>query len=340
MDLDDLEGMASLDPSGMLKETAAFPYHIEDALRLGEKAPALDGQPEVILFVGMGGSAIGGELLQQLLIDSCPVPILVHRGYELPAWADETTLVVATSYSGNTAETISCFRQALQRDCLTLSMSSDGALEQFSTDADCHVAIPQGMQPRAALAYLMMPPLKMLERHGLAELPDMEQVIEEIRTYGEQLALDIPPADNPAKQLAVGIAGLPIIYGHGCLAAVATRWRQQINENAKMAAAAYAVPEANHNELMAWHDGHPQDATCVFLRQPDEPDAIARRFDYMQETYQRHAHVVEVRAEGSSPLARLLSLVHLGDYVSVYLALHRGVDPTPVSLIEELKRLL
>jgi len=176
----------------------------------------------------------------------------------------------------------------------------------------------------------------------MVALPEtsMEHVIEEIRTYGEQLAPDTPTVNNPAKQLAGDMQGMPLIYGHGCLAAVATRWRQQINENSKMAAAAYAVPEANHNELMAWAQGQQQDATCIFLRQLDEPNVIARRFEYMKETYQRYASIVELRAEGSSPLARMLSLVHMGDYVSVYLALRRDVDPTPVSLIEALKRRL
>ncbi|MFO8133628.1 MAG: bifunctional phosphoglucose/phosphomannose isomerase [Thermoplasmatota archaeon] len=340
MDLDDLEGMASLDPSGMLKEIAAFPRHIEDAVRLGEQAPALDGQPEAVLFVGMGGSAIGGILLQQLYRDTCPIPIMVHRGYRLPAWADESTLVVATSYSGNTAETLSCFKQALQRGCKTLSISSNGALEEFSGGADCHIAVPRDMQPRAALAYLMLPPLKILERYGLAALPDMEQVVGEVRAYGDTLAPGVPLADNPAKQLAAGIQGVPLIYGHGYLGAVATRWRQQINENAKMAAADFMVPEASHNELMAWAHGQQQDATCLFLRQPDEPEGIARRYDYMAETYGRHARVEQVTARGQSRLSRLLSLVHLGDYVSVYLALRRDVDPTPVSLIEQLKRRL
>lgn len=340
MDLDDLEGMASLDPSGMLKEIAAFPRHIEDAVRLGERAPALDGQPEAILFVGMGGSAIGGELLQQLLVDTCPVPVLVQRGYELPAWADDATMVVVTSYSGNTAETLSCFKQALQRGCITISVSSNGALEELSGGTDCHIAVPRDMQPRAALAYLMLPPLKLLERYGLAELPDMEQVVDEVRAYGDTLASDVPLADNPAKQLAAGIQGVPIIYGHGYLGAVAARWRQQFNENAEMAAADFMVPEANHNELMAWARGQRQDATCLFLRQPDEPDGIARRYDYMAETYGRHARVEQVTAPGQSRLSRLLSLVHLGDYVSVYLALLRDVDPTPVSLIEQLKRRL
>ncbi len=338
MDLDDRQGMASLDPAGMLDETAAFPRHIRDAARLGAAAPAIEGEIDEMLFVGMGGSAIGGELLQQLLIDSCPVPIMVHRGYELPAWADETTLVVATSYSGNTAETLSCFRQALKRGCATMSISSNGALEQLSGSADCHVAIPQGMQPRAAIAYLMVPPLKAIERCGLTPLPDMQQLADDIAAYSERLTPDVPQAGNPAKQLADDMHGLPIIYGHGYLGAVATRWRQQFNENAQIAAADFAVPEANHNELMAWAGGQQRDVTCLFLRQPDEPDAIARRFAYMADTYGGHAHIIRVTAQGKNRLARLLSTVHLGDWVSVYLALRRDVDPTPVSLIEDLKR--
>lgn len=340
MDLDDLNGMAALDPAGMLDETAAFPRHIRDAAQLADAAPAIEGAVDTVLFVGMGGSAIGGELLQQLLIDSCPVPILIHRGYELPAWADETTLVVATSYSGNTAETLSCFRQAFKRGCATLSISSDGALEQLSGSADCHIAIPRDMQPRAALAYLMIPPLKIMERHGFASLPDLERLADDISAYGGGLAPQVPLADNRAKQLAARMQGLPVIYGHGYLGAVATRWRQQFNENGKIAAIDFAVPEANHNELMAWAGGQQRAITCLFLRQPQEPDGIARRFDYMAETYGRHARVVQVTAHGQSRLARLLSMVHLGDWVSVYLALHRDVDPTPVSLIEELKRRL
>ncbi|MGC9554624.1 MAG: bifunctional phosphoglucose/phosphomannose isomerase [Thermoplasmatota archaeon] len=341
MNLDDVAGMQRIDKSGMLEAVARFPRQMEDAIARGEDIPVdFSFQGTELVICGMGGSAIGGEMLRFLLAPHAELPVMVNRSYSLPAFADEDTLVVAISYSGDTQETLSCFRQAVERGCTVMAVSSGGALRDMASRAHLYLPVPAGMQPRAALAYLLFPLLGVLEKLEVAPPLGQRTAVDTIRELSAAVAPPVPASSNRAKQMALSLTGPVLIYGADVMAAAATRWRQQLNENAEMAAFDFALPEANHNELMAWRHSPLDGATCILLRSPDDHPQIRRRLDFLHKTYAEQAQVIEVMTRGDSPLARLMYAVHLGDWVSVYAALARDIDPSPVPLIQELKRFL
>lgn len=339
MNLDDVAGMRKIDKSGMLEAVARFPDQMEEAIRKGSTLPIhFSFQGTKMVICGMGGSAIGGDMVRSLLAPHAHLPVVVNRSYNLPACADDDTLVVAISYSGNTEETLSCFRQALEQGCTTIAVSSGGRLAEAAAQADLFIPIPTGMQPRAALAHLLFPLLEVLKRLEIAPPLGQKAAVNTVRELGAAAAPVLPVSSNRAKQMALSLTVPTLVYGAGVMAVAATRWRQQLNENAKMAAFDFALPEANHNELMAWERWPPEGATCILLRSPDDDPRIGHRMDFLQKVYGRQAQVAEVMVRGDSPLARLMYAVHLGDWVSVYAALARDIDPSPVSLIQELKR--
>ena len=341
MDLDDIEGIERVDREGMLDVIEKFPEQVGEGIKLGKNASLpFDFDIDNVIISGMGGSAIGGEMIASLFKKESEVPIIVNRGYELPAFAGEKTLFIAVSYSGNTEETLSCFKEALKKKCKTIAISSGGKLEKMAENGDCHIKIPGGMQPRAALAYLLFPQIEILKKVGVipkVDLAGVEKILSHIR---ERLKKDIPTAGNIAKQIAMDVYGTAIIYGHGFMEAAARRWRQQLNENAKMMAFDFGVPESNHNELMAWEGIENEEITCIFLRYEEEGSRIKKRFKFMKEVYEKYAGGVEIFAEGGDKVSQLMHVVYIGDYVSNYCAVLRNIDPTPVTLIQKLKKKL
>jgi len=182
-----------------------------------------------------------------------------------------------------------------------------------------------------------------LERLGIIRKSDVGNTVNSLAGLREQIKKDVPLENNPAKRIAAKINGIPLIYGHAFLAAAARRWRQQLNENAKMIAFDFSLPEANHNELMSWEEmvkNERSDETCILLRHRNEDIQIRKRFDFMEEIYRKNAGLIKIFAEGKDDLSRLMYAVYLGDYISNYLAVLRNVDPTPVGLIQELKKRL
>ena len=340
MNLDDIEGMKSIDRGGMLDTIEKFPEQVDEGMKIGHNAALpFTFDAKNVVISGMGGSAIGGEIIASLLRHESHIPIIVNRGYELPAFVSRDTLFIAVSYSGNTEETLSCFREAKRKGCRIIAISSGGKLEEMVGSEEHHIKIPQGMQPRAALAYLLFPAMAVLEKLGIAGKIDMHDTVKTLAELRNRIKKGMPAGSNPAKQIAMKIDGIPLIYGHDFLSTAARRWRQQLNENAKIVAFNFSVPEANHNELMAW-EGMGNRMTCILLRDRADGRQISKRFDYMKEVYQKNAAVIEIFAEGKSILSRLLYAIYLGDYVSNYYALLRDIDPTPVGLIQELKRKL
>jgi len=339
MNLDDIEGISKVDREGMLDVIEKFPEQVGEAADMMKSFPSPDFDVENVIITGMGGSAIGGEMIASLFKKESKVPIIVNRGYELPSFAGEKTLLVAASYSGNTEETLSCFEEAVERGCKTITISSGGNLEKESEKADFYIKIPGGMQPRAALAYLLLPSMAILEKVGITGKTDVNETVKVLGKLRAVIKKDVPARDNPAKRIASGISGIPLVYGHGILAVAARRWRQQLNENAKMRAFDFSVPEANHNELMSW-EGNGGDTTCIFLRDSGEGKQIRKRFDYMKEVYGKMAKVEEIYVEGEDAFSRLMYAVYMGDCVSNYCAVLRDIDPTPVGLIQELKKKL
>jgi len=345
--LDD-PGMTRLDPSGMLQMILDVPYHCQDArYRVLNAPPKMNTKGiQGVLVSGLGGSAIGGDVLRTLIWKSAPVSLAVNRHYELPGWVGKSSLVVCSSYSGNTEETLSVFRQACARGAKVLVVSSGGellALAKRKKLAYCQV--PGGLPPRAAFGYSFITLLTAFESLGL--LPSFEEDFQEtlslLTTLAQRYGGMAPTAKNPAKQLAAFLHGkLPVVYaGADHLDSVAIRWKCQFNENSKQVALAGIVPEMNHNEVLGFSSPEPlsKKMACVLLRHPkgDHPQ-IARRFDILKGILKaRTAGVREVSAEGRSLLAQMMSVIYLGDFVSLYLAYLKGVDPTPIALIDSFK---
>ena len=294
----------------------------------------------------MGGSAISGDLISSLLYQSMTVPLHVVRGYDCPSWVDADSLVVAVSYSGETEETLSVFHQAVERSATLAAITSGGVIAREAEHRNIPlVAIPKGLPPRSALGYLFFPLLRILERAHVGNAPD--QAIEEALALLERECDSVGPSSpaerNPSKQLAQALAGkTAIVYGASSLTdSVAYRWKTQIEENAKAFAVSGSIPECDHNEVEGWH-GDPLTSRfhAVFLRDRGESQRIAKRMEVTRGIASRRAGTTEVWSKGEGRLARILSLIQVGDWVSYYLAMLRGVDPWPVTAIEHLKQKL
>lgn len=344
--LDDLERFRSLDPQGMLAEIDGLPDQLQTAWNLGQKQPLADisGVRQVII-AGMGGSAIGGDLLAAYAESSCAVPIAVWRGYDLPAYADApTTLVVASSHSGDTEETLSAFVRGAETGVQRLAVTTGGEL--------AHQADAQGIpvwrfehsgQPRAAVGFSFGLLLAALARLGLIPDPEDEIVdaVEAMREQQTNLLAEMPVVQNPAKRMAGQLMDRwPTIIGAGLLAPVARRWRTQIAELAKAVAQFETLPEADHN--MVAGVVNPESlfgsTMVLFLRASLEHPRNLQRVDVTKEIFMVEGFNTDfVHAQGDTRLAQQWTTLHFGDYAAYYLAMAYGVDPTPVEAIEDLK---
>jgi glucose/mannose-6-phosphate isomerase len=337
------DALAAADPQGMLGDVLGQPHQIEDALWRVEAAGIGREERRAVFVCGMGGSAIGGDLAAAAIGDRASAPITTVRGYELPRWAGADTLVVCASYSGGTEETLHCFEQAGQAGAPRVAVTTGGQLATAAREAGVPiVGIPSGMQPRAAVVYMTIASLECAALAGIA--PSLRGEIEEAAQLLAQLALDWgpdAPGEPEPKRLAQALRGrIPVVYGGRLTGPVARRWRSQLNENAKVPAFFGDLPEAHHNEVVGWpHTDAP--LTAVLLESPGEHDRMGARFD-VTELVAREAglEVERIRSRGEASVARVMSLVMLGDLVSVYLGVLGGHDPTPVDTIEDLKRRL
>jgi glucose/mannose-6-phosphate isomerase len=275
------------------------------------------------------------------------LPVHTLRGSELPAWVGRNTLVFAVSYSGNTEETLHLFDEACERGARLIALSSGGSLAERAAGVGAAVIrLPNTLQPRAALGYLTIPILVILERLGLGPgiERDMPATIELLERRADEYGRSSPSAANPAKRLARALSGkLTWVYGAEGLAEVAAyRWKCQLNECAKVPCSSNFFPELTHNEVVGWSalSGLTRDlGALVVLRHDGETTAMARRIDAtLRLIRSSFAFVREVRAEGSSQVARFLDLTYLGDFTSTYLGIAGGVDPAPVEPIQRLKR--
>lgn len=333
-----------LDAAHMREIIRAFPAQLAEAHQLaqGLSLPADYARVQAVTFLGMGGSAIGGDLLRCYLADVINVPIVVNRDYHNPAFVGSTTLVIASSYSGNTEETLSAYGEAKERGAKLLCLSSGGELARRATvDGVPLVTIPQGYPPRTALAYLSVPPLVALAKLGV--VPPQEEPIQEAAAVLTGLAEEYDRAheENPAIRVAERLEGkLPVIYTTHAFEVVGMRWRGQLAENSKVLAYSSTLPEMNHNEIVGWGllQAVHRMVQVVLLRDHQDHPRVQLRMEFTKELVTRHSGApVELFAQGRGRLARILSLIHLGDWVSYYLALRNGVDPTPVKIIDSLK---
>ncbi len=315
-----------------------FPEQLAEALRSVEKVTYRLHSHDLrqVLISGLGGSGIGGNFVQELVGSTCEVPIWVNKGYTAPAWIGKHTLAICSSYSGNTEETLSVFEQLSRTEAKVVCISSGGRLleraEALGLDM---VRLPGGWSsPRACLGYSIVAQLSVLKAAGIIG----GQIFEEIEAARRLLVDEQDSIRRHAQHIAGFLADkLPVLYCADAHEAVALRWRQQINENAKMLCWHHVVPEMNHNELVGWRDQQPNMAV-VWLRHQDEHPRTAVRLNLAKEILQHFVgSSIEVRAKGATAAEQKLYLVHLGDWVSFYLAQQRGVDPVEIRVIDFLK---
>jgi glucose/mannose-6-phosphate isomerase len=348
----DLAHLRSIDRQEMLRAILGLPEQVDDAKRiaLGVSFASLSERRFSSLVVtGMGGSAIGGDLLRAGYEAELSLPVSVVRDYHLPGYVDRHALVFVASNSGNTEETLACYTDARRRGATIAAFTTGGRLKEMAqADGVPLVVFPGGLQPRAALGYSFVPLIVAATRAGLiAEtlLDAIDEASAVLRAVRNECNAEVPPQSNLAKRLAESYRGkIPIIYGsQGERGVVAYRWKTQINENAKAYAVANVFPELNHNETVGWSGEHgqgepEQNLVVTILRDDREPSHIAKRVDLTKQIIsRRRVPIDEVWARGESTLARMLSLVYVGDFTSYYLAIAYGEDPTPVRVIDWLK---
>ncbi|MBI1389996.1 MAG: bifunctional phosphoglucose/phosphomannose isomerase [bacterium] len=345
--LDDRSIPEKIDPTGMLNWIETFDAQCRQGVEIARRTELPPfGMIRNAVVCGMGGSAIGGDLLRAYVSARALAPIEVVRGYDLPRYAGPETLVVASSYSGNTEETLSTYAAARERGAAIAAITTGGTLaEQCARDGVPAIITPGGYSPRAALGYSFMPLLVLFERLGLIEdqSAPLEETLSQLNRTKERNCFDSPAENNPAKQTAKELYGsIPIIYaGQNAFEPVAARWRAQINENAKTFAHNAVVPEMNHNEILGWKNPKPsilKKLHVVYLLDSGYNPQTLKRFDVMRGILDPAAHGVSViQSEGEELLARMFSVIHYGDYVSYYLSMLYKEDPTPIPAIDFLK---
>jgi len=350
MIVNDIERITAIDKANMLDGLARFPEQIKESLMIAEATERFNFlKVDNIVVAGMGASAISGDIMASLLRDKLDVPLVVNREYDLPKWVNKDTLMICISYSGNTDETLSSFKLAYQKKCKIICISTGGKLQDFAEKRQVpFVKIPAGIQPRAATAYLLFPSIIFLKKIGLLKTTIDADVQETISVTKDFISLNnktVPEETNQAKQCAKKFFNMiPQMYGWGIYTPIAIRWRHQLNENSKVIARTDLVPDCNHNDIVGW-SGNPEVSkhfSCVLFRDKDEETIdMTTRLNFMRDLFSNTAGtVLEVSPKGKSQLAKMMYLMCLGDFTSCYLAVLRGIDPSPVDIITELKKRL
>lgn len=349
MNLDQYEKFKEIDTSGMLTEIDRLPEQLEEAWALGLDQP-LPRFSEIksVVVAGMGGSAIGADLLVSCIADVCLVPVVVHRDYDLPAWVrKKNTLVVLSSHSGNTEETLSAYDQALKAGCQMVVISTGGKLLQKARkDGLPAWVFSHAGQPRAAVGFSFGLLLALFMRLGL--IPNAEQEVRDaiaaMKQEREVLKAECPVKDNPAKRYAGQMVGRSVTtFGAGHMASVARRWKCQMNEVAKAIASFEFLPEADHNTLAGIC--HPQEQTeklmAIYLASDSDLPRNALRLELTKQTMMVEGINTDTyTAHGKSKIEQLWRGIQFGDYVSYYLAMAYEVDPTTIPPITNLKQMM
>ena len=343
--LDDIKAIEKYDKSGMLKMLESFPQQCREAEKIGAGFSFEDSfktRYENIVCTGLGGSAIGADIVRSYVADEIKVPLIVNRNYTLPSFVNENTLVIASSYSGNTEETLSAYKDAKAKKAKIMTITSGGELQKMAgNDSNPCLLIPKGLPPRCALGYSSLTLLILLSKIGL--IGDKSKDIDDAISVLESLKGD------KVGQISKGIANeiylkYPIIYGgQDHIDSVVTRWRGQLAENSKTLASSHIFPEMNHNEIVGWE--HPakilKDFVVIVLRDKGDHPRVSRRIEVTEEILKRaKIKVINVESTGKSLLARIFSLIYIGDFVSYYLAILNKIDPTPVDRVTYLKEQL
>ena len=351
--LDDPRTYTEFDPSGLRDRLREGPRQCAEAWQQVCEAnlPDFASVTDHVVICGMGGSAIAGDLALDLSAATGGLPVTVARDFRLPFTPNERTLVIVCSYSGNTRETLSMYRQAVESPGTVIAVTAGGTLSRLAVASGIPILkIDAQCEPRSAVGYNLMLLLGVLARlHGPSFTgEDIKASVIAMQRLAEKIDATIPTTENPAKQLARTTYGkLPIVYGGGFFQGMARRWKSQLNENAKVWAFFENVPELLHNAVEPYpdsrlpgNDGMGQELMALVLQPAGETGPLACSYRVVAEMLHRHGvpHRI-ITGSGGGPLAQVLSMLALGDYVSYYLALLRGVDPSPTPSIEEAKGL-
>lgn len=342
MVLDDLKKIAQVDKQDMLGFIAKQPQQLEHDFGISQMEIET-GPIGNVVFCGMGGSALVAELAT--VWPEIGEPFVIYKGYDVPSWVDQDTLVIASSYSGNTEETLSAYEQAKEAGAKIAVIAHGGKLAELAQkDAQLLAEIPKCVQPRASVFYMYRALVEILVAYGLVEVSVLEQlsgVGDKLKDYVEAWTPDVPESSNKAKQLAKHMVGkTPIFYGGPLTAPAAYKWKIGCNENAKNTAWCNVYPEFNHNEFIGW-SSHPVEKpfAVIDLVSLFEHERVLERFKLSDKLLSgKRPKAVEVEAVGESPLEQLLYLVLLGDMATTYLGLLNNVDPSPVDLVEKFKK--
>jgi glucose/mannose-6-phosphate isomerase len=338
----DRAAVEAVDADGMVDDVLNQSHQLEDALwRVESAALAPVDARGGLVVCGMGGSAIGADLAAGAIGDRARRPVVTSREYAPPSWVSEDTLVLCSSYSGNTEETLAAYAAAGERGAPRVVMTTGGQLaEAARADGVPVIGVPSGMQPRVAVAYMTVGALEVAALAGVTD--SVRGEIEAASALLRELADEWGPdgdRDCEPKALARALQGqVPVFYGAEVTAPVGFRWRSQVNENVEAPAFAGVLPEMDHNEICGWGD---PSFTAVLLEDEGQHPRVKQRIDLTSDMVAAAGSQVErARSRGSTPTERVLSLVLMGDLVSVYLAVLNGVNPTPVARLEEIKQRL
>ena len=320
----------------MKKLVENFTHQLIEAKAISEKA-VLEKKSGIqsVLITGLGGSGIGGTVLGELVAKSCPVPILVNKDYFLPEFVNAHTLVIVSSYSGNTEETLSAMQDAIQRGAQIVCVTSGGRILELAKQHQFgFIEIPGGQPPRSCLGYSLIQLIKVLEVYGFADASLYQDLDKAIALLDkESLAIQ-----KEAKEIAEKLhKKFPILYSLGSCEGAVVRFRQQINENSKMLCGHHSFPEMNHNELVGWVEEN-KDLAVVTMRTSFDYARTVKRYDFCKSLFEKlSSSVTDIYAKGNSRLEQYLYLVHIGDWISCYLADLKGIDPVEVKVIDRLK---
>lgn len=347
--LERLQTIGRVDRSRMLNIQMKMPDSLGKSIResqeffmRGENLESLLIRPNSIVVAGIGGSAIGGRLLRDWLMDRSAIPVIVSNGHNLPRFVDQNSLVFVVSYSGSTEETMSMFHDAVSRRCRILVLSSGGMLAKESARRKIpFLPIPEGLVPRAALPFLFVPMAVALDRLLPEERleRDMSEALKTLVQMRSELAPEKPVGENPAKDLALDLRGtIPLIYAQERLSGVGFRMKTQFNENSKIPCYVVDLPEGYHNDVVGYQSEGLDLRGFSAILLTDEEGLIDKRIEVLKELILPKVRTVkELRTRGQGRLAGILSMVYLGDVASTYLAILNGVDPTPTEYISLLK---
>lgn len=342
--LDDRSFVTRFDPKGMLRLTEEFPAQCRKAYEIAQAAelPTLEVRPSLVVLAGIGGSAAGGDFAKAIFEQSGVSPFLVNRDYHLPHFVGLGDLVFATSYSGNTEETLSAYADAKKAGTRIICVTSGGKLAELAkADGNSVIVIPGGQPPRTAMGYMLIPVLVAAQRLGLIPAQDYEGAFALLERMAREWTVEGAASSGP-KQLAEAMYGkLAVIYGLGSWqGVVATRWKGQINENSKNLAFPNVFPELNHNEVLGWVKAAEQGVSnwvAIILEDGTETAKMKARAAITERLAGSVAEFHHVKAEGNSLLEKMLALAFFGDFVSIYLAALNGVDPENMDWLIQMK---